>query len=111
LVQLQGDIEKIKAAGIQVVGISYDSVAVLKKFSQGNKITFPLLSDPGSKTIEAYHIRNDAAKGKAEGVPNPGTFIVDKGGVIRAKLFLEGYRTRHTTDELIKATTVLHDPR
>ena len=26
------------------------------------KISFPLLSDPRSKTIEAYHIRNEAAK-------------------------------------------------
>ena len=68
------------------------------------KIAFPLLSDPGSKTIEAYHIRNEAAKGKAEGVPRPGTFIVDQDGVIRAKLFLEGYRDRHTTDALIEAT-------
>ena len=67
------------------------------------KITFPLLSDPGSKTIEDYHILNEAAKGKAEGVPNPGTFIVDKQGVIRAKIFLEGYRDRHTTDALIEA--------
>jgi peroxiredoxin len=111
LVQLQADIEKIKASGIQVVGISYDSVAVLKKFSEGHKITFPLLSDPGSVTIDAFHIRNEAAKGKAEGVPNPGTFIVDKSGVIRAKLFLEGYRTRHTTDELIKAASALRDAR
>jgi peroxiredoxin len=62
-----------------------------------------LLSDPGSKTIEAYHIRNESAKGKAEGVPNPGTFILDQAGVIRAKLFLEGYRDRHTTDALIEA--------
>jgi peroxiredoxin len=76
---------------------------VLKTFSASSKIAFPLLSDPGSKTIDAYHIRNEAAKGKAQGVPNPGTFIVDREGVIRAKLFLEGYRDRHTTDELLKA--------
>ena len=67
------------------------------------KLGFPLLSDPGSKTIEDYHIRNQAARGKAEGVPRPGTFILDQEGVIRAKLFLEGYRDRHTTDALIKA--------
>jgi peroxiredoxin len=67
------------------------------------KITFPLLSDPDSKTIEACHIRNESAKGKAEGVPRPGTFVVDKVGVIRAKLFLEGYRDRHTTEALIMA--------
>jgi peroxiredoxin Q/BCP len=96
-------VKSIEDAGIELVGISYDSPAVLKTFSERAKITFPLLSDPDSKTIEAYHIRNEAAKGKAEGVPNPGTFVLDREGVIRAKLFLEGYRQRHTTEELIKA--------
>jgi peroxiredoxin len=103
LVQLQRDLKTIEAAGVQIVGLSYDDPAVLKRFSDKAKITFPLLSDPESKTIEAYHIRNEAAKGKAEGVPNPGTFLLDQNGVIRAKLFLEGYRDRHTTDALIEA--------
>jgi peroxiredoxin len=67
------------------------------------KIAYPLLSDPGSQTIEAYHIRNEAAKGKQEGIPHPGTFILDQAGVIRAKLFLEGFRERHTTEALIQA--------
>ena len=100
---MQRDLKSIEDAGVQVVGISYDSPEALKRFSDKAKITFPLLSDPGSKTIDAYHIRNEAARGKAEGVPNPGTFILDREGVIRAKLFLEGYRQRHTTDALIEA--------
>jgi peroxiredoxin len=93
----------INEAGIQLVGISYDEPEVLKRFSEQSKITFPLLSDPGSRTIDAYHIGNAAAVGKAQGVPHPGTFLLDREGVIRAKLFLEGYRDRHTTDELVKA--------
>ena len=97
---MQRDLKSIEDAGVQIVGISYDDPTVLKKFSDRMKIAFPLLSDPESKTIEAYHIRNEAAKGKAEGVPNPGTFILDQEGVIRAKLFLEGYRDRHTTEAL-----------
>jgi len=96
-------LKAIEEAGVQVVGLSYDEQAVLKRFSDKAKIGFPMLSDPESKTIEAYHIRNEAAKGKAEGVPNPGTFILDQNGVIRAKLFLDGYRDRHTTDALIEA--------
>jgi peroxiredoxin Q/BCP len=100
---LQRDIKSIEDSGVQVVGISFDSPAVLKTFSDRAKITFPLLSDPESKTIDAYHIRNEAARGKAEGVPRPGTFIVDQKGVIRAKLFLEGFKERHTTDALIEA--------
>jgi peroxiredoxin len=104
---LQRDLKSIEDAGVQLVGISYDSPAVLKTFSDRAKITFPLLSDPESKTIEAYHIRNEAARGKAIGVPNPGTFILDQEGVIRATLFLEGYRERHTTEALIKAATAI----
>jgi peroxiredoxin len=103
LVQLQTDIKSIEDAEVQLIGISYDSPAALKKFSDRSKITFPLLSDPESLTIDAYNIRNKAAKGKAQGVPNPGTFIVDQEGVIRAKLFLENFRERHSTEELIKA--------
>jgi peroxiredoxin Q/BCP len=103
LVQLQRDLPSLEAAGVQLVGISYDSPAVLKKFSDREKISFPLLSDPESKTIDAYHIRNQGAQGRAVGVPNPGTFVLDRAGVIRAKLFLEGYRDRHTTEALIAA--------
>jgi peroxiredoxin Q/BCP len=100
---LQSDLKLIEDAGVQIVGISYDDPKALKTASERMKITFPMLSDPESKTIEAYHIRNEAAKGKAVGVPHPGTFILDRQGVIRAKLFLEGYRERHTTDALITA--------
>ncbi len=100
---MQRDLKSIEDAGVQIVGISYDDPKVLKKFSDRMKIAFPLLSDPESKTIEAYHIRNEAAQGKAEGVPNPGTFILDREGVIRAKLFLEGFRDRHTTEALVEA--------
>jgi hypothetical protein len=40
-------------------------------------------------------------------VPNPGTFVVDREGVIRAKLFLEGYRDRHTTEALVEAANTV----
>jgi len=77
---------------------------VLAKFADKHKITFPLLSDPDSKTISAYGLLNKEAKGsKVEGIPYPGTMLLDKDDVIRAKLFLEGVKERHSTDDLIKA--------
>jgi peroxiredoxin len=103
LVQLQADLKKIEAAGVQLVGISYDPVQVLPGFTQKRHIQFPLLSDPGSQTIRAYGILNEKAKGRTEGIPYPGTFLIDQQGVIRAKLFHEGYRQRHSTDELIES--------
>ena len=37
------------------------------------------------------------------GIPHAGTYILDKEGVVRAKLFLERYQVRHTAEQLIKA--------
>ena len=86
-----------------MVGISYDPVEVLAKFTEKQKITFPLLSDPEHKTIVAYGLLNKEAKGKFEGIPYPGTMIVDQDGVIRAKLFFDGFVKRHTAGDIIKA--------
>ncbi len=95
--------ETLRAAGIQVVGISYDDVGILQKFSDGNEIGFPLLSDSGSKTIRAYGLHFK------DGLPHPGTVLIGQDGVIRAKIFREGFRTRHTVDELVAAAEELKD--
>jgi peroxiredoxin len=106
---LQSDLKAIEAAGVKVVGISYDPVEILKEFSDKSKITFPLLSDADSKVIDAYALRNkEMAKKKLgkyelDGVPYNGTLIVDRDGVIRAKLFEDGFVKRHSTADLIKA--------
>lgn len=103
MVQLQTNLKGIEATGGRVVAISYDRPEVLKGFAKERSISFPLLSDPGSKTIDAYGIRNQEASGRAAGIPYPGTFIIDRQGVIRAKLFLEGYRDRAPAAEVIEA--------
>lgn len=99
---MQKDLAKFETAGVRVVGISYDSTEVLKKFADRQKITFPLLSDPGSKVIEAYGLYNGEAKGtRIEGVPYPGTIVVGPDGKVIGKKFYAGYKDRHTADEII----------
>ena len=83
--------------------ISYDSAVTLKRVAAKREVTFLLLSDPGSRTIDAFGILNKAATGKAKGVPYPGIFVLDQKGVIRAKLFREGYKERATSADLIRA--------
>ncbi|CAN5238332.1 hypothetical protein BH10PLA2_BH10PLA2_03230 [soil metagenome] len=101
--QLQADLKKLESAGVTVVGVSYDSVDVLSKFAEKRKITFPLLSDSGSKTITAYGLLNKDAKGRMQGIPYPATIVIDGRGIVRAKLAVEGYRERHSVEVLIKA--------
>ena len=85
------------------MAISYDSPTVLKRFAAKSAITYPLLSDAGSRTIDAYGIRNKEAPERWSGIPHPGTFIIDTNGVIRSKLFLEGYKDRHAPEALVGA--------
>ena len=103
MVQLQSDLNEIQATGGELVAISYDSPEILKRFAAKKSIAYPLLSDTGSKTIDAYGIRNKEATGRASGIPYPGTFIVGTDGVIRAKLFLEGYKERASTEAIVQA--------
>ena len=110
---MQTDLATIEATGVKVVGISYDSVEVLKNFADKRKITFPLLSDPESSTIIAYSVKNKEMAGKKygktelDGIPYPGTFLIGQDGVIHAKLFVEGYQKRHSVEELKNAAEKL----
>jgi peroxiredoxin len=76
-VQLQKDIKSIEAAGIQVIGISYDSPKLLKKFATQQKISFRLLSDPKSRTIKRYGVLNEDAQGR-QGFPIRARFWSDR---------------------------------
>ena len=65
LVQLQKDIKELEAANIQVVGISYDSVDVLAKFTKKHKISIkqfprPVLAALGKAADEV--VREMASK-------------------------------------------------
>ena len=110
---MQKELKSIEDSGVKIVGISYDSVEVLKGFADKEKITFPLLSDPDSRAIIAYSIRNKEMAGKKfknadlDGIPYPGTFLIDADGMIRAKLFVEGFKARHSVEELIEAAETL----
>ena len=89
---------------LQLVAVSYDSVEVLNEFGKRAKIRFALLSDKDSKVIDAYGIRNAEAKdSRRDGIPHPGTFIVDQDGRIMAKLFYPGYRERHGAQDIAAA--------
>jgi peroxiredoxin len=109
LIQLQKDLGELNEAGLQVVGVSYDSTDVLKQFAEKKKIAYPLLSDVGSKTIDQYGIRNADVKAgsRQDGIPHPGVYLINKDGVVRAKVFFKGYARRATTAELLEAAKSL----
>jgi hypothetical protein len=101
-VELQGRLDEIRKAGMGLAAISYDPVSVLADFSARRGITFPLLSDSGSATIKRVGILNTTIDpGDARyGYPFPGTFMVDRRGVVTSRVFEPLYQERTTMSSI-----------
>lgn len=83
--------------------ITYDPAPVLAEFASRRAITFPLLSDAGSETIKAYGILNTTVPetNPAHGYPFPGTFVLNRAGVVTARFFESGYQERNTISSVL----------
>ena len=106
----QRQLNELKAAtaplakrGYRLAAISYDAPATLAGFAARQAIDYTLLSDSGSKMIDAYKLRDPQyPEGNfAYGVPKPAIFVLDRGGVVRGKLAEEGYKTRPPVDAIV----------
>ncbi len=100
--ELQQNLEKIRAQGLGVAAISYDSAATLRNFAERRGITYPLLSDPQSQLIRAFGILNEQVPaGPFAGIPYPGTYIVDPSGRVLSKYFEDDYTQRYMTSDIL----------
>jgi peroxiredoxin len=113
LIDVNGGYGEIEKRGYRVAALSYDSPEILQTFTAKRHIAYTFLSDPKSEVIDLYKLRDPqyAPGSKAYGVPRPIIFILDKNGVIRAKLFEESFKVRppvtaviSTLDELGKGS-------
>jgi len=84
-----------------LAALSYDSPETLRAFAERHDITFTLMSDPGSKTIDAWGLRNQQAEGRDVGIPHPGIFIIDPEGRIVERAFEANYRERNTASSIL----------
>ena len=101
--ELQGRTEELTRQGLGLVAISYDAPDTLKKFAAARGITFPLVADPGSAIIKRYGLLNTTMEvgTRTYGVPFPGTFIVDRRGVVRSRHFESAYQERNTVANIL----------
>jgi hypothetical protein len=99
--------DALKQRGLGLAAISYDSVPVLKFFTDRKALHFPLLSDESSSVIRAFGILNEQVPKTSEvyGIPHPVTYIVDAQGVIQSRNSDEDYRRRYTVGNLLEVRT------
>ena len=80
LCQVRDELSDYTDAGVQVLGISVDSIYTLKAWANHENYHFPLLSDfwPHGSVASTYGVFNDKA-----GLAVRGTFLIDKEGIVR----------------------------
>jgi peroxiredoxin Q/BCP len=113
VLELQSRLDELKAQGLGLAVVTYDSPAVLADFSRRRGITFPLLSDAGSATIKSFGILNTtvAAGTSNYGIPFPGTFLLDRAGKVQSRFFEEAYQERNTVSTIMLALGNAQAPR
>lgn len=101
--ELQGRVDEIRKAGMGLVAITYDPAPVLADFASRRGITFPILSDAGSATIKKYGILNTtvAETNQLYGYPFPGTFVLNREGVVTSRFFEDTYQERNTISSVL----------
>ena len=79
-----GAYKQFEAMGVEVVGISKDSVASHVKFAEKYNLPFVLLSDPELSAIQAYGVwQEKKLYGKVSMGVVRTTFIIDEQGMIQ----------------------------
>ncbi|MEM6640292.1 MAG: peroxiredoxin family protein [Pseudomonadota bacterium] len=98
----QADFEK---RGLTLVSISYDSADTLKRFDEQFDIDIALLSDPESKVIDAFDIRNEKQKAGTAGygIPHPGIMVFNTDGELVLKFAEKSYRDRPDVNDILAA--------
>jgi thioredoxin-dependent peroxiredoxin len=79
------------AIGAQRVGISADAVAKQREFSELHRFDFPLLSDPDGTIARRFGVRRALGPLKTK----RWTFVIDRGGRLRAVIKSETRMNRH----------------
>ncbi len=101
--ELQRRRDDLSKQGLGVVAISYDPPETLKRFADSRGITFPLIADRDSSMIRAFGLFNESEKPGARGygIPHPGTFIVDRKGIVVSRFFEDAYRERYSAATIL----------
>jgi len=89
--QLQELVSEIEAKGLQLVGISPDSVDKLNDMREKVGLSFPLLSDPEFVAAKAFGV---AFKKGDRALPVPSIFVVAPNGSIQYIYVNPNYRER-----------------
>lgn len=101
------ELRTLKQDGFTIVAISPDPTTRLKEMKskvaadKKGDIPFALLSDPGSKTVNAYGVYDPTYAGQdVDGIPHPSIFVLDKDRKVAWVRVSMDYKKRPSVDEI-----------
>jgi peroxiredoxin len=105
LAELRSLLQKDEPARLFAVSVDTpaDSTEFAKKIAADGRgeITFPLLSDPDHRVIDAYGLRDPTYKEqKFDGIPYPTVFVIDKTGRVAWTKVNQDYKQRSSNQEI-----------
>ena len=113
LLDLNSGVADIEKRGYHLAGISYEPPQVDADFIARRGIKYTLLSDPKSEIIDRYKLRDPQYQpgSRAYGVPRPIIFILDRNGVIKAKLYEDTFKKRPPVGLVIETLDKIADSK
>ena len=97
--ELQKSYQAIKAANAELVVITTDQPAVVKKTANENRLEFVTLSDPDRQAIDVYN----AADPFNPRIARPQYYIIDETGIIQWKFLDERKDGRLPAPKVVEA--------
>jgi peroxiredoxin Q/BCP len=78
------NLNRVRAAGAQVVGVSTDSPQSHEKFIAKYELNFPLLADPDKRMVQAYGVfKKKSLYGREFMGIERTTMVIDRHGIVR----------------------------
>jgi peroxiredoxin len=96
--------DQIKQLEAEVLTVSLDSIASLRKYKAKTNTSFPMLSDEAGEVILQYGVKNDWTPYK-RGIPHPSIYIIDRAEIVRFVEVRQNYVFR------VKMSTILDELR
>jgi peroxiredoxin len=102
-------LRSLVAAGerVTLAAVSVDDVATSRSFAEKiakdghGAVSFPLLSDPGHKTIDAFGLHDSAYDGgEFDGVPHAAVYVIGTDGKVTWSHVSDDYKLRPSNDAI-----------
>jgi len=97
----------LQSRGVQIVTISADSTADLRRLCQSQGFTYTFLSDPKTEVIRRYGVLHPRGGPDGHDIARPAEFLVDRTGTIRWVNLTDDLKVRARPEAVLKALDAL----